>query len=73
MAAHFNVYTLGRVCKSAMPRSLLNELTAMSEDERLRSLAICVDAVDEVGEDDGFARTCCQRHAQPLVAAIKVR
>ena len=73
VAAHFNVHMLGGVCKSAVARSLLDELTAMSEDERLGSIATGRNAIDEVGEDDGFARTRCQRHAQALVAGIQIR
>lgn len=60
MVAHFNVYMLGGVCTGTMARGLLNELTAMGEDECLGRIATSGDAIDEVSEDDGFARACCQ-------------
>jgi hypothetical protein len=72
VVTHLDVDMLVGVGQGAVAGGLLDELAAVGKDERLRGIAGCGDAVDEVGEDDRLARARGERHAQAPVASREI-
>ena len=60
------------VGESAVPCSLLYQLASVGENESLSGITNSGYAVDEVGEDDCFARARGQRHTESLMAGLQV-